>query len=129
MAPSPEDTPTGDPPAKGNADERRTFLVQASAIVIGGIVGFVPLLVGLWNFLNPLRRRKDIDDPDEAVRIATLDDIGEIGKVFHRHSGSVAPDAVLYEVRFCNAALSGSASGAGRGLAVVAISVCPKAPG
>ena len=83
MVSSSEDTPTGDPPAKEN-DERRTFLVQASAIVIGGIVGFVPLLVGLRNFFNPLLRSKDDDKVDEAVRIATLDDIAEVGKEVYR---------------------------------------------
>lgn len=84
MAPSSQSNPTGDPPAKGNTDERRGFLTQASAIVIGGIVGFVPMLVGLWNFLNPLIPREDDEKKgaDEAIRITTLDDISEVGKVY-----------------------------------------------
>ena len=82
MVPTSQDAPSDDPPAKENADERRSFLVQASAIVIGGIVSFVPLLVGLWNFLNPLLRRRDDAEVDKSVRIATLDDISEVGKVY-----------------------------------------------
>ena len=92
MAKSSPDTPTDDPPAKAGADERRTFLVQASAIVIGGIVGFVPLLVGLRNFLNPLLRSKDDIEVDKAVRIATLDDI-EIGKVYRFKVNAIRVDA------------------------------------
>ena len=92
MAKSSPDTPTDDPPAKAGADERRTFLVQASAIVIGGIVGFVPLLVGLRNFLNPLLRSKDDIEVDEAVRIATLDDI-EKGKVYRFKVNAIRIDA------------------------------------
>ena len=93
MVPSPDDTPTDDPPAKAGADLRRTFLVQAAAIVIGGIVGFVPLLIGLRNFLNPLLRSKDDIEVDEAVRIATLDDLGEIGKVYRFKVNAIRVDA------------------------------------
>ncbi|MCH8922454.1 MAG: Rieske 2Fe-2S domain-containing protein [Planctomycetes bacterium] len=93
MAPSREDTPSGDPPAQAGGDERRNFLVQASAIVIGGIVGFVPPLIGLWNFLNPLLRSKPDDKVDEAVRIATLDDISEIGKVYRFQLSGTRIDA------------------------------------
>jgi Rieske Fe-S protein len=92
MSPTSEDTSTGDQPTKASAGERRSFLVQASAIVIGGIVGFVPLLVGLCNFLNPLLRSKE-DGGDEAVPITTLDDISEVGKVYRFQLNGTRIDA------------------------------------
>jgi len=52
--------------------ERRNFLVQAAAVVIGGLVGFFPLLVGLRTFFAPLSRKKA---GGEAVRIALLDSL------------------------------------------------------
>jgi menaquinol-cytochrome c reductase iron-sulfur subunit len=36
---------------------RRSFLVRAAALVIGAVVGLVPLAVGLVTFLDPLRRQ------------------------------------------------------------------------
>jgi len=36
---------------------RRPFLVRAAALVIGAVVGVVPLVVGLITFLDPLRRQ------------------------------------------------------------------------
>jgi quinol---cytochrome c reductase iron-sulfur subunit, bacillus type len=37
--------------------DRRSFIVRVAALVIGGIVGLVPLLAGLATFFDPLRRR------------------------------------------------------------------------
>jgi len=36
---------------------RRSFFVRAAALVIGAVVGVVPLAVGLVTFLDPLRRQ------------------------------------------------------------------------
>ena len=66
---------------------RRIFNYQIGAIIIGGIVGIAPVLVGLFSFLDPLigRRRKplayaqDGADDDEFIRISSLDALQENG--------------------------------------------------
>ena len=45
---------------------RRNFLVEAAAVVIGGIIGLVPLVVGLTVYLDPLTRRKSKADGSES---------------------------------------------------------------
>jgi Rieske Fe-S protein len=52
--------------------ERRGFLVQAGAVVIGGIVGLFPFLTGLAVFLDPLRRKSKAA---EFIKVATLEDV------------------------------------------------------
>jgi Rieske Fe-S protein len=52
--------------------ERRGFLVQAGAVVIGGIVGLFPFLTGLAVFLDPLKRKSKAG---EFIKVATLDDV------------------------------------------------------
>jgi Rieske Fe-S protein len=37
-------------------EPRRNFFVQFLAVVIGGVVGLVPVIVGVATFLNPLRK-------------------------------------------------------------------------
>lgn len=68
------------PPTKPpHPAERRSFLVKAAAVVIGGIVAIFPFAAGLGVLLDPLRRRaKGVADAtaDEAikyVRIGPLD--------------------------------------------------------
>jgi Rieske Fe-S protein len=51
---------------------RRTFLVRATAVVVGGIVGVFPALAGLAMFLDPLRRKSKTA---EFLHVADLDQI------------------------------------------------------
>ena len=58
---------------------RRGFMTEALAIIIGGIVGLFPLVVGLLVFLDPLRKRKkrnekaQTDGPEGFLKVAPLD--------------------------------------------------------
>lgn len=60
---------------------RRGFLTKAAAVVIGGIVSFVPLLAGLATFLNPLRPsvraklRPTGSDADGYFKVASIDSL------------------------------------------------------
>lgn len=63
-------TPAGAPP-------RRSFLVEATAAVIGGIVGLVPLVAGLAVYLDPMRRKKA---KGSAVPITTLEKLPDSSK-------------------------------------------------
>jgi menaquinol-cytochrome c reductase iron-sulfur subunit len=57
--------------------DRRNFLTKAAAIVIGGIVTVIPVLGGLFVFLDPLRRKsKD----GGAVKVASLNSLPEGGE-------------------------------------------------
>ena len=38
---------------------RRNFLVRGAAIVLGGVVGLVPLVIGAFAALDPLRRKQE----------------------------------------------------------------------
>jgi Rieske Fe-S protein len=56
--------------------ERRGFLMEAGAVLVGGIVGLVPALSGLAVFLDPLRRK---DKSDKLIRVTTLDSLPDDG--------------------------------------------------
>jgi Rieske Fe-S protein len=56
--------------------ERRGFLAQASAVVIGGIVALFPFATGLAVFLDPLRRKSKAA---EFIKVATLDELPSDG--------------------------------------------------
>lgn len=82
MSKTPATTPTDDGP-------RRNFLVELAAIVIGGVVAVVPLVAGLFVFLDPLRSRgnkaaaeaepKEDDYPGTWLRVANLAAVPEDG--------------------------------------------------
>lgn len=57
---------------------RRDFISRSAAIIIGGIVGIVPLVSGLLVFLDPLRRKSKA--VEGAVRVATLSALPNDGK-------------------------------------------------
>ncbi len=64
-------------PADG---QRRGFLTKLAAIVVGGIVSFVPAAAGLVAFFDPLRRKSG---KGEFIRVATLDSLaGEAPQMF-----------------------------------------------
>src|SRR5690554_2137070 len=51
-------------------DDRRSFMTKATAVVIGGFVGLVPLGAGLFTLLDPIfRKSRD----SATLKIATLD--------------------------------------------------------
>jgi menaquinol-cytochrome c reductase iron-sulfur subunit len=58
---------------------RRNFLVKFFTMLIGAVISFVPLVVGLTMYLDPLSRRKSKADSGEAegefIPITTLDAI------------------------------------------------------
>jgi Rieske Fe-S protein len=70
-----------------SSEPRRNFGYQIASIVIGGVVGVTPLLVGLVNFLDPLfGRRKtplayaqDGAGDDDYIRISSLEALEEGG--------------------------------------------------
>lgn len=55
---------------------RRTFLVRATAVVVGGIVGLFPALAGLAMFFDPLRRKSQTG---QFIHVADLDQIPSDG--------------------------------------------------
>jgi menaquinol-cytochrome c reductase iron-sulfur subunit len=57
--------------------DRRNFLTKAAAVVIGGIVSVVPVLGGLFVFLDPLRRKSGAGG---AVRVTSLNSLPENGE-------------------------------------------------
>lgn len=63
-------TPAQEPP-------RRSFLMEAAAAVIGGIVALVPLAAGVMTYLDPLRRVKP---KASAVPITTLDALPDVSQ-------------------------------------------------
>lgn len=69
-------------------EPRRGFMVKASSLVIGGLVGLVPTAVGLATFLNPLRKsvqdqqRPSGSDSDGYYKVASLDAISEVPQPF-----------------------------------------------
>ncbi len=56
-------------------DDRRGFLVKASAAVIGGLLVLVPLVTGVVAFFNPLRRKEGSSQESDFLRVAYLDEI------------------------------------------------------
>jgi len=65
---SPDTTASG----PKDASPRRGFLTQFLAIVIGGIAGLFPLIVGLLVFFDPLRSRRK-EGGEGFVKVAALD--------------------------------------------------------
>ena len=87
QSPSSSSAPTPDffaPP-----EPRRNFFKEALAVVIGTVVGVVPLLAGVAVFLDPLRRRTKKggsgQDEDGFLRIASLDSllVGQVPRKFN----------------------------------------------
>lgn len=62
-------TSTAPKPAQAEPP-RRGFFTKALAVIIGALVGFVPLAAGLATFLDPLRRR---GSTHRTIRVTTLD--------------------------------------------------------
>ena len=62
-------------------EPRRNFFIKAFTVIIGAVISFVPLVVGMTVYLDPLARRKSktsgsgSGDDDDFVRIATLEAI------------------------------------------------------
>src|SRR5688572_30140245 len=55
---------------------RRTFLVRATAVVVGGAVGLFPALAGLAMFFDPLRRKSQ---SGQFIHVADLDQVPSDG--------------------------------------------------
>jgi Rieske Fe-S protein len=80
---------TPKPPAPEAAPpERRGFLAQASAVVVGGIVTLFPFASGLAVFLDPLRSKPTKsggssnpgeDSAEKYIPVATLDEVPDDG--------------------------------------------------
>ena len=51
---------------------RRDFFKCASALIIGGVVGIIPAIAGLFVFLDPLRRRTKSEGPIRVASLAAL---------------------------------------------------------
>jgi menaquinol-cytochrome c reductase iron-sulfur subunit len=66
-------------PASNSPEPRRSFIIKAAAVVVGGIVALFPFAAGLGVLLDPLRRRAAsgsggaADDAIKYVRIGPLD--------------------------------------------------------
>jgi Rieske Fe-S protein len=69
-------------------EPRRGFITKLTAVVVGGIVGIVPALVGLATFLNPLRskvkeqQRPSGSDAEGYYKVTTLDSLSETPQSF-----------------------------------------------
>jgi Rieske Fe-S protein len=76
------------PSATSSSGQNRRGFVAISAGLIGAIVAAVPVLAGLRVFVDPLTRtpKKKADDDgareDGKIRVATLDAMPEVGKVY-----------------------------------------------
>jgi len=70
--------PSSNPPkpAAKPVAPRRGFMTEAGAIVLGGIVGLVPVLSGLAVFFDPLRRR---NRASKLLRVTSLDALPDDG--------------------------------------------------
>ncbi len=63
------------PIAESPPHERRTFLMSATAVVVGGIVAIFPFAAGLGVLFDPLRRRARgaaVADSDEAIQFVRV---------------------------------------------------------
>ena len=61
-----------------SGEPRRNFLVEAAAMVVGGILMLFPLASGMLVFLDPVLRKKKAGDSG-LVRVATLDSVPDDG--------------------------------------------------
>lgn len=83
QSPASDESPANDSPA----EPRRNFTLEIAAIVIGGFVGLVPLLVGLFNFLDPIfgKLKKPLwyaregEGSDDFIRISSLSALEQDG--------------------------------------------------
>lgn len=64
------------PSETSSKPSRRGFFKEAATILIGGVLGIIPLLSGLAVFLDPLRRKAESSG---AIRITTLDSLPNDG--------------------------------------------------
>jgi menaquinol-cytochrome c reductase iron-sulfur subunit len=56
------------------ATDRRGFFKQALAIIIGGVAGIVPVIVGLRTFLDPLKHKGGVASSGvPLIQVTTLD--------------------------------------------------------
>lgn len=82
MSKNPSSAPPSPAAHPDRLPPRRSFLQEALAVVIGGVVGLVPLLSGVLFFLDPLRRgrqapteQKPARDEKGYIRVTTLDNL------------------------------------------------------
>lgn len=61
------------------APNRRGFLYNASAAVIGAACGLVPLAAAAWTYLDPLRKRPPHKLPPERIKVAMLSQVPDDG--------------------------------------------------
>jgi len=66
--------PSHHPPAE--LTERRGFFYKSTAVLLGGLVGFVPLVSGLAVFLSPLKRKRE---GAGFLRVASLEAVPDDG--------------------------------------------------
>lgn len=88
----PAHTPTGGDPQFADflhsSEPRRGFLSKGLALVLGGLVGVFPALVGIATFLNPLRKsvrdkqRPSGSDDEGYFRVAPLDGLTVVPQSF-----------------------------------------------
>lgn len=64
------------PSETSSKPSRRGFFKETATILIGGVLGLVPLVSGLAVFLDPLRRKAESRG---AIRITTLDSLPDDG--------------------------------------------------
>jgi len=72
---------SGAPPAEGPqldpGENRRNFIAAVASVVVGAMIGLVPLLAGAVMFLDPLLRRKEAGE--NFLRVATLEAVPDDG--------------------------------------------------
>ena len=73
------------PPASPR-EPRRDFLTKAAAVIVGSILGLVPIVAGAVFFLDPLRRRRQNPaereskrDENGFIRVTTTDALSDDG--------------------------------------------------
>ena len=64
--------------SSNNGDDRRGFLTQAGAIVVGSIVGLVPAVTAICAALTPLFKKKKTSV--EFVKVGMLDEVAPGGE-------------------------------------------------
>lgn len=101
--PTHPDKPKAQTAAELPPSQRRNFIVEMFALVIGALVGLVPLTVGIATYLNPLRTKRGANEEvadDGFVRITTLDSVPPDGRPYRfpvirqrKDAWSVYPDS------------------------------------
>ena len=74
--PSPESQSQHDNAMAQACEDRRSFVAKIAAVVAGSVVGVIPLVSGVWVFLDALRRKSGAREP---LRVATLDSVPDDG--------------------------------------------------